>query len=412
MSNNNDIGRVLRDAFGGIGPTPPQTEIHARANRRQRRGRLLAGSGAVFAVVLIVTLLAIRQAPDNAEVATNGLASVTSSIDPAASGDASGAAAVGNDGSRSNNATSSGTDGSPVRDVPTTLPPTSLPGQSPPPQHVFTAPPTGTRLYFLAGGTDIVSTRLDGTDPVVVLSGYYGLPIDIWPDGSKLLISTREGGGGTSIVTLDLRTGDRRTILQKDVSGVDLSPDGTRIAYSINSGRIQTGLGPYKSPHDVHIVNVDGTGDRVLVAGERPLWAGDGSKLLVQYCGDSGGKPCTIKPDGSDYQPINGIAYAAPFSWSPDGQWLAGKDSNGRLSLARLDGSQKHTIGKMMGSTTPAWTADGTRIIYERTPEGRNPTNGECGSGCDGAYGLSSLAVDGTGEFRVTTAHDAYPVIG
>lgn len=409
--SNNEIGSVLRAAGKGIGSTPSETEIHARARRRQRRGRLFGGSGAVVAVVLVAAVLAVLQSPENAQVTTNGLAPA-SSVEPTTPKAAPSPAGAPSNNSSSGNVSGSGTDGSLVPEVPPTLPPTTLPGQSPPPQHVFTPPPSGTRLYFLGGGTDIVSTRLDGTDRVVVLSGYYGLPIDVWPDGSKLLITTSEGGG-TRIVTLDLSTGERRTILQKDgVQNVDLSPDGTRLAYNINSGRIQTGLGPYKSPHDIHIVNVDGSGDRVLVAGERPLWAADGSKLLVQYCGDSGGKPCTIKPDGNDYQPINGIAYAAPFSWSPDGQWLAGKDGNGRLSLARLDGSQKHTIGKMMGSTAPAWTPDGARIIYERLPEGRNPSNGQCGSGCDGAFGLSSVAVDGTGEFRVTTTHDANPVIG
>lgn len=411
----NEIGQLLEEAFGDVGATPPETAVHARA-RRQHRSRLLGASGAV-AVLLVAGLLAVRDTPTS-QVNTNGPASAPSSVE-----DPSREAGPGEVGATDTRGAADGTKASAtsprVPSVTPTLPSVTMPGQRPPAQHVFTPSPSGTRIYFVAdGGGDLVSMRLDGTDRVVVVSGYTGQPIGIWPDGTKLLMSSTQGGSGSSIDVLDLRTGERKTLFQGErffMMEVALSPDGTRIAYSKNSGRIQTSTTGYTSPHDVHIVNIDGSGDRVLVTGDSPLWAPDGSRLLVRYCGDAGnGKPCTIKPDGSGVQMLDGFPYYGGYSWSPDGEWFAGPGASGRLSIARIDGSQLRTLGKAMyTSERPAWTPDGSRVVYIRVPEGpRDPVSGECGSGCDGVNGIWSAAVDGSGEVQLTTAHDHALVIG
>jgi hypothetical protein len=413
---SNEIGQLLNEAFADVGALPPETAVHARARRHQRNNRLFGASGAVVAVLLVAGLLTTRGTP-NAQVSTKGPASATPSVeDP---GDEAGSDEVGPT-SDSGQASATAQRPMPVSGVATTVPPvtlptrTTLPGQSAPVQHVFTAPPSGTRVYFLSGG-NLVSTRLDGTDRVVVLSGYLGRPIGVFPGGTKLLMHTTRDGG-SSIVVLDLRTGDRTTVVHRDrndIGYVDLSPDGTRIAYSAANYRMQSLVTGYTSPSDVHIVDADGSGDRVLVRGSAPFWAPDGSRLLVQGCEDNSGRPCTIKPDGSGMKVLYGFPYTGKVSWSPDGAWIAGSDSNGRLSIARLDGSQLRTVGKLMGPSRPAWTPDGSRIVYQRLPEGQNLHTGECGSGCDGTYGISSAAVDGSGEFQLTTAqNDGSLVIG
>lgn len=411
---SNEIRHLLEDTFGHVGAIPPETAVYARA-RRHRRGRLFGASGAVAVVALAIGIFATSASPPP-RVSATGLPTATSSVEAPAreAVPAIGAPDV-DEPVRSTKARSEGQAATPVSSIATPVPPVTLPGQSPPTQHVFTPPPSGTRLYFLSGG-DLVSTRLDGTGRAVVLSGYLGTPVGVWPDGTKMLMTTTQGGGA-NIVVLDLRTGDRKTVVhrdQSDLAGVALSPDGRQIAYSAYSGRLPTSLGGYTSPNDVHIVNVDGTGDRVLVHGEMPIWAPDSATLLVQACGNDGsGRPCTIKADGSGLRMLSGFPYVGEYSWSPDGQFIAGRDSNGRLSIARLDGSQLRTIGKAMGSSRPAWTPDGARIIYQREPDGVNRQTGACGSTCDPTFGISSAAVDGSGDVQFTTSqNDGFPVIG
>lgn len=60
---------------------------------------------------------------------------------------------------------------------------------------------------------------------------------------------------------------------------------------------------------------------------------------------------------------------ALPYTWSPDGQWLAGRETNsyrGGFSLLRLDGSEERRVGQRSFSDRPVWSPDSKSLIYTR----------------------------------------------
>jgi len=235
-----------------------------------------------------------------------------------------------------------------------------------------------------------------------------------------------------------IRTGGRRFLFPT------WSPDGSYIAFLETT---EAGV------FSVNIVKSDGTGWRSLgttafTIGEVNLcpdivaWSPDGTKLLVNY-----GQPAFVYyvAGGTPIQ-VGGGDSVSSHRWSPDGQELAFEGEGSGLWLIRVDGSEerplvdeaidgfawapgrrlivynttatrglndlwvinvdvgeKHqlTVGDSYVELAPAWTPEGSRIVFQRVDVRGNEA------------GIWSVAPDGTDLQQLSsvgTAVQVFPV--
>ena len=232
-----------------------------------------------------------------------------------------------------------------------------------------------------------------------------------------------------------IRTGGRRFLFPT------WSPDGSYIAFLETT---EAGV------FSVNIVKSDGTGWRTLgttavTIGEVKLcpdivaWSPDGTKLLVDY-----GQPAFVYyvAGGTPIQ-VGGSDSISIHRWSPDSQELAFKGEGDGLWLIKADGSQerslvaeaidgfawepdlrlivyntiktrglndlwvmdvdkgeKHqlTVGDSYAELTPAWTPEGSRIVFQRADFQGNEA------------GIWSVAPDGTDLQQLSSVGTAVQV--
>jgi WD40-like Beta Propeller Repeat len=193
------------------------------------------------------------------------------------------------------------------------------------------------------------------------------------PDGSQILFMDRgdntNGFGG--LYTLDLRSGEIRTILQsvgsRHRAHALWSPDGSRIAYVewTDSSELTA---------QTHVIAADGTGDRVLPAPPGVLWqtglawSNDGTRLLA-IRGRTGGYEDSVAValpiDGGGFGvEIDGPGFVNPaccttWEWAPDDSSILGTlaDSRGlpldQVLLDPLRGTAKAV--PWTTSSSPSW---------------------------------------------------------
>lgn len=202
------------------------------------------------------------------------------------------------------------------------------------------------------------------------------------------------GGGATR-----LRGGAQDADVVAEFSHPDFSPDGRRIVcQSYQDGQFRLVL-----------MNLDGTGQKVLTAGEtdcrEPRFSPDGSRIA--FSGESGDRYAIRVLDvasGAITDWTKGDRQEAQPTWSPDGRtiaFLSGKnDSSQSIEAVDADGGRRTLVqvgtGRLAG---PSYAPDGT-FGYVRL----GPT--EAGD----YYGTSSEAVLVVGERTVSVAgEDVFP---
>ena len=210
-------------------------------------------------------------------------------------------------------------------------------------------------------GSDIWTANLDGTGtrPLVEHEGdtvFYASP-QFDPTGNVLYVHRRAAvlkggsfvGNEDAILRVDLRTGERKTLLA-DGADPTLSPDGRTLVYV----HLKDGQGD-----GLWTANADGTGARPLLKGKDTFW------YLQSPRFDRAGQRIAFSAAGHSVTAVDRmLARMSAPSAARNGAPLAHLGVPSEIFLVPLDGSSVRSIGQTGDDVTPAWSPDGTRLAY------------------------------------------------
>jgi dipeptidyl aminopeptidase/acylaminoacyl peptidase len=173
------------------------------------------------------------------------------------------------------------------------------------------------------------------------------------PDGDLAFVAVRGDGSGISLLAADGSRTRRLTWHSRDASSFDLypawSPDGRRIAFV--RGFLEGSKGVR---FEIFVLNRDGSHQTQMTRGGdngEPAWSPDGR--FIAYSSARGAKPSALQP-------------APPSIW-----------------VMNADGSQRRRLTKGLCATYPAWSPDGSKIVFSRYRQG---TNGIAVMNADGSH--------------------------
>ncbi len=233
----------------------------------------------------------------------------------------------------------------------------------------------GSRLFFMAteaNGTALYQVSVAGGEPVAMSEAFFGADLaGIAPDGSELLVQTREGAlpEGTLWVYPTV-SGSRHRLGGVTSSEVGWSPDGHRIAYA-------KGLAFF-------VANTDGAEARQIATLPGSVswiqWSPDGKRLRFTVLDPKTNVTSIweVKADGGDLHPLLPGWSSPPAeccgSWTPDGRYFVYQSSHGGRSdiwaLREADGFLKPGKSKPVQLTSgpldflgPVPSKDGKRLF-------------------------------------------------
>ncbi len=248
--------------------------------------------------------------------------------------------------------------------------------------------PDGTSVAYVsaaAGTSDIYVQRLGGRNATVVA----GDPtLDetapaFSPDSTRIAYNLASGRGGIVVAGA---TGESSRRLTDEGYHPAWSPDGTRIVYCTE--QVDT---PYSRPglSRLWVVAVDDpTAQPIQLTesdGVQPAWSPSGRRIA--YWAIEGGQRdlYTISADGGERVPV----FEDPpldwsVTWSPDGQYLYfASDRGGAMNLWRIaideaSGERRGdpepvTIGVAAQAALPSFSKDGSRLVFRSLSGSANP---------------------------------------
>jgi Tol biopolymer transport system component len=248
-------------------------------------------------------------------------------------------------------------------------------GVSPRPRGDFSVSANGALAYRASG--EAGTSRLIWVDRSGKELGTIGTPdeyldLDLSPDGSRLAYGLSDGRQ-QDLWVRDLRRDVTMRLTSEDTNEVwpVWSPDGTRIAYSSDEGgsfaltwRSASGTGKAETLHGVEGSNL-GALD----------WSRDGRSLLFAVFAPGRRPDVRVLSMAGERAPIDFLdserAVEMNARFSPDGKWVAYQsDESGRNEIYVQPypaTGAKWTISNG-GGTMPAWRGDGRELFY-RAPD-------------------------------------------
>lgn len=236
-------------------------------------------------------------------------------------------------------------------------------------------------------GTELTGLTPDGTDE----------RHPVWsPDRTKIAffrdfdLYTMTADGGNR-VKLTSRIKDKNAAFA-------WSPDGTTIAFEADSlvDCVENGQPSHCSQTQIWTVGSDGSNARKVIAGAKPSWAPDGHRIAFQ----AGGQIHVVNADGSGDRVLTNQALGAfNPAWSPTGSRIA---FEGRVQRSQEvseifgmneDGSAPVNLTTGRGADMqPVWSPDGRKIAlvtYDPAAAGTN-------------FEVAVMNADGTGRTILT----------
>jgi Tol biopolymer transport system component len=231
------------------------------------------------------------------------------------------------------------------------------------------------RILFMSyreGSYGIYTTNLDGSVQTNLTPDVSVDPDSrpAWsPDGSRIAFLSAPaslGGRGDLYVMNADGTGKTKLIpFEREVLTFSWAPDGGRLAFS----------SPSMGGAYTFIINVDGTGERMLTNGLAPVWSPDGSRIAFIAFGDGG--ISIINSDGTGRTGITNPESATDLApkWSPDGASIAfirtsatppGDGVEHSLWLMNADGSNPRPLTHVLQGpiSDPTWSHDGRTLAF------------------------------------------------